>query len=257
VYKLEYNLYNQICKLKDDFDLQGIKAEFEAEGSSFRDLMRLRRLTSKAGVKLYLKIGGVEAVRDIKDALEIGVDGLIAPMVESKFGAKKFFDSVEKVYGDYDIHTTLNLETKNAMDQLDEILEYAKDKFNNITIGRSDLTASYFDNSIKPDSKFTFNLLEKIGDKVNNKNLTFTVGGSVSSKTIDIINTDYPKLKKIIYKLETRKVILPTNSFLETENAIKEALKFEELYILSKKDFSDVQIGSEIARLTELKRRMS
>lgn len=256
MFKLESSMYQQLSKLRDEYDLQGIKAEFEAEGSSFRDLMRLRRLTSKAGVKLYLKIGGVEAVRDIKDALEIDVDGLIAPMVESKFGAKKFYDSFQKVYGDHKIHTTLNLETKNAMNQLDEILEFANGKFDNVTIGRSDLTASYFDKNIKPDSDFTFELLQNIGQKVKSANLTFTVGGSVSAKTIDKINTQYTKLKEIIYKLETRKVILSTKSFVEKENAIKEALKFEELYILSKKEFSDVQIGSEIARLTELKRRM-
>lgn len=256
MFGIEKKLYEQLCKLRDDYDLQGIKAEFEAEGSSFRDLMRLRRLTSKAGVKLFLKIGGVEAVRDIKDALEIDVDGLIAPMVESRFGAKKFYDSLRKVYGDHKVHTTLNLETKNAMEQLDEILEFASGKFDNVTIGRSDLTASYFDNNIKPDSDFTFELLQNIGQKVKNVNLTFTVGGSVSAKTIDKINTQYTDLKEIIYKLETRKVILPAISFVEKENAIKEALKFEELYILSKKEFSDVQIGSEIARLTELKRRM-
>ena len=110
--------------------------------------------------------------------------------------------------------------------------------------------------NIKPDSDFTFELLQNIGEKVRNANLTFTVGGSLSAKTIDKINTQYLDLKKIIYKLETRKVILPIKSFVEKENAIKETLKFEELYILSKKEFSDVQIGSEIARLTELKRRM-
>ena len=256
MYKLENDMYQQLCKLRDEYDLQGIKVEFEAEGSSFRDLMRLRRLTSKAGVKLYLKIGGVEALRDIKDALEIDVDGIIAPMVESKFGAKKFYDSLKKVYGEYKVHTTLNLETKNAINQLDEILDFANGKFDNITIGRSDLTASYFDKEIRPDSNSTFELLQNIGQKVKNANLTFTVGGGVSVKTIDKINTQYIDLKEIIYKLETRKVILPTKLFVEKENAIKEALKFEELYILSKKEFSDVQIGSEIARLTELKRRM-
>lgn len=256
MFGIEKKLYEQLCKLRDDYDLQGIKAEFEAEGSSFRDLMRLRRLTSKAGVKLFLKIGGVEAVKDVKDALEIDVDGLIAPMVESRFGAKKFYDSLRKIYGDHKVHTTLNLETKNAMEQLDEILEFASGKFDNVTIGRSDLTASYFDNNIKPDSDFTFELLQQIGTKVKNANLTFTVGGSVSAKTVDKINTEYQDLKEIIYKLETRKVILPIKSFVEKENAIKEALKFEELYILSKKEFNDMQIGSEIARLTELKRRM-
>ena len=59
MYKLEKNIYLQLCKLRDEFNLLGIKAEFEAEGSSFRDLMRLRRLTSKAGIKLFLKISGL------------------------------------------------------------------------------------------------------------------------------------------------------------------------------------------------------
>jgi len=256
MFKLEKEMYKQILKLKNEYGLKGIKSEFEAEGSSFRDLMRLRRITSQAGVKLYIKIGGVEAIRDIKDALEVGVDGIIAPMVESKFGAKKFFDSIEKIYDIEDIHTTLNLETKNAIEQVDEILEYAKDRFDNITIGRSDLSASYFDSDIVPDSDYIFNILESVGKKVIEKNLTFTVGGSISAKTIEKINKDYKSLQDIIFKLETRKVILETKSFLEKENAIKEALKFEELYILSKKEFIDIQIESEISRLPELKRRM-
>ena len=62
-------------------------------------------------------------------------------------------------------------------------------------------------------------------------------------------------VKEIVSKLETRKVMLQTKIFVEKENALNEVLKFEELYILSKKDFSDVQISSEISRLTELKRR--
>ena len=97
---IEAHLYEQLCKLHTEYNLEGVKAEFEAEGSSFRDLVRLRRLTLKAGVKLFLKIGGVEAIRDIRDAMEIGVDVIIAPMVESRFGAKKFYDSINKVYGD-------------------------------------------------------------------------------------------------------------------------------------------------------------
>jgi hypothetical protein len=255
MYNLESSMYYQLCKLRDEYDLQGIKAEFEAEGSSFRDLMRLRRITSKAGVKLYLKIGGVEAVRDIIDSIELGVDGLIAPMVESKFGAKKFLDSFYKYYGGHKIHTTLNIETRNAIEEIEDILMYSKGKFDNITIGRSDLTASYFDAEIKPDSDFTFDLLDQVSTSTLNAGLTFTVGGSVSSRTVDKLNNKYKYLADKISKLETRKVILPVNSFLEKKDAITEALKFEELYILSKKEFSDLQIGSDIARLTELKRR--
>jgi len=255
MYGIERQLYNQLCKLRDQYDLKGIKAEFEAEGSSFRDLMRLRRLTSKADVELYLKIGGVEAIRDIKDGLEIGVDGLIAPMVESKFGAKKFHESLLQIYGTHSINSTLNIETKGAITQLDDILEFACGKFDNITIGRSDLTSSYFDQEISPDSNSIFNLLENVAPKIVKKGLTLTIGGSISSDTIKIINLKFPSLKEFIYKLETRKVILPTSVFFNKKDALKEALIFEELYILSKKEFSDIQISSEISRLTELKRR--
>ncbi|ENF1157127.1 hypothetical protein ABQH31_000776 [Campylobacter coli] len=66
MYKMENRLYDQLCKLRDEYGLHGVKAEFEAEGSSFRDLMRLRRLTSKAGVKLFLKIAGVEPIGILK-----------------------------------------------------------------------------------------------------------------------------------------------------------------------------------------------
>ena len=76
-----------------------------------------------------MKIGGVEAVRDIKDALELDVDGIIAPMVESKFGAKKFYDSLQKFYKDHKIHSSINIETKNSINQIDEILEFANGKF--------------------------------------------------------------------------------------------------------------------------------
>ena len=92
MFGFEQKLVDQLVRLREEYDLQGIKAEFETEGSSFRDLVRLRRITDKLNVSLYLKIGGVEALRDIKDSLEIGVDGLIAPMVESQFGLKKFLD---------------------------------------------------------------------------------------------------------------------------------------------------------------------
>ncbi|WP_457594109.1 aldolase/citrate lyase family protein [Hydrogenimonas sp.] len=255
MYKLEQALYEQLCKLRDEYGLKGIKAEFEAEGSSLQDLNRLRRLTSRAGTGLYLKIGGVEAIRDIKEALEVGVDGLIAPMVESTFGAKKFYDAYSKLYGEHPVHTTLNVETRNAIDELDDILDYAVGRFDNITIGRSDLSRSYFDEAVVPDSDFILNLLVEAGRKIRQKGLSFTVGGSVSARTIEKINKEYPELKTLIQKLETRKVMLPTDIFLEKDGAIKEALKFEELYILSKKEFSDMYIASEITRLTELQRR--
>lgn len=255
MYGIEQRLFDQLIKLRDEYHVEGIKAEFEAEGSSFRDLVRLRRLTAKAGVGLFLKIGGVEAVRDIKDALEVGVDGLVAPMAESPFGIDKFCKAYRKIYADHRIHLSVNIETRNALESVDKMLDFASGKIDNVTIGRSDLSASYFDKSVVPDCDFILNAIEEIGAKAAERKLTVTVGGSISSKTIDLLSRR-PRFKELVSRVETRKVIVPTGVMLTAKDVLINALKFEELYILSKKEFSDVFINSEIARLTELQRRL-
>ena len=254
MFGIEQKLFDQLLRLQQEYDLRGIKAEFEAEGSSFRDLVRLRRITDKLGVALYLKIGGVEALRDIKDSLEIGVDGLIAPMVESPFGLKKFSDAVVSIYKDKAIHRSINIETSGAVCQIDNLLEFARGKIENITIGRTDLSSSYFDPSVTPDSRLIFEVLEELGGKISDVGLTMTVGGSVSKKSVELFRKDEKKWQKLILRLETRKVILPFEMMMK-KNAIKEALRFEELYILSKKEISDLFMETETSRLTRLKMR--
>lgn len=255
MYGLEQKVFAQLVYLKKEYRLQGIKAEFEAEGSSFRDIMRLRRLTAKADVKLYLKIGGVEAVRDIKDSLELGIDGLIAPMAETKFGVKKFVDAYRSIYKEHKIHLSINIETKNAIEEIDSILDFAKDKIDNITLGRTDLSASYFDPKIIPDSDSVFKMIRDLGSKVCKSGLAFTVGGSISLATIEKFKQN-PSSAEFINNIETRKVILPRDIAIGKKDAIKEALKFEELYILSKKELSDLFIESEVSRLIKLTRRL-
>ena len=63
------------------------------------------------------------------------------------------------------------------------------------------------------------------------------------------------KWSRLINRLETRKVVFPIEVMLDKEESIREALRFEELYILSKKEMSDLFMESETARLTRLKMR--
>lgn len=255
MFGLEQKLFDQLIRLKEEYDLQGIKAEFEAEGSSFRDLVRLRRITDKLGVPLYLKIGGVEALRDVKDSLEIGVDGLIAPMVESAFGLKKFIEGVASIYKNTDVHLSINIETRQAVANLEEILKLGKNNIDNITVGRTDLSSSYFDEKVNPDSNFIFDLLGDLGEKISCTEINMTVGGSISKKSIELFKHDSNKWLRLIHRFETRKVILPTEIMLKNINSITEALRFEELYILSKKEINDLFLEPETARLTRLKMR--
>ena len=254
MFGIEKKLFEQLVFLREEYKLEAVKAEFEAEGSSFNDLVRLRRLTEKAGVKLYLKIGGVEAVRDIKDSLELGVDGLIAPMVETSFGLKKFLSAYREVYKNHRIKLSINIETRNAIEELDDIIEYGRGKIDNITFGRTDLSDSFMDENIKPDSDFIFELVEGVGKKAVLNGFNFTVGGSISQHTIEKF-LEHPDWYESITSIETRKVVLPRNIMLFKEGALEEALKFEELYILSKKEISDVMIESELKRLAKLEDR--
>ena len=256
MYKTEKQMLAQLRVLKLNGNLQGVKAEFEAEGSSLRDLFRLRRVTAALDIKLYLKIGGVEAIRDIKESIEIGVDGLIAPMVESKFAAKKFIDAVQRLYDDTPIHTTLNIETEAGINNIESIVNFSKNIIDNITIGRSDLSSSFF-NKIEANSDFIYNIISDVSEIILENKIELTVGGGVSSETISHLIERHQNLIQVVSKLETRKAIFNTNDLVENPKIINQALRFEELYILSKKEYSDMFINSEISRLSELNRRVS
>ena len=98
-------------------------------------------------------------------------------------------------------------------------------------------------------------MLENLAESISKAGINMTVGGSLSKKSIEIFKRDLDKWSRLFNRLETRKVILPTEVMLEKEESIAEALRFEELYILSKKEMSDLFMESETARLTHLKMR--
>lgn len=251
ILKFEQKLINQLLLLKKNYNLVGIKSETEAEGSSYCDIARLRSITNKLGIKLFIKIGGVEALNDIYNCIELSVDGIIAPMVETNFGAKKFVDIFEKLKLKRNPHLSINIETKNGINNLEEILKTVSKKINNITIGRTDLSSSYFSEKIFPNSDFILKKVKHASKLASKYKITTTVGGSVNAETIRLYSKK-KNLEKYLNKIETRKVMLPTKYFLKKKLALKNALKFEEIYILQKKELYDLKLSSEIFRLSKL-----
>ena len=130
--------------LKEEHDIIAIKAEFEAEGSRTDELVMLNEIIFRADMKLYIKIGGCEAVRDIDQCKLLGASGIMAPMIESPFAMSKFKNAAKKVYGDNwkDIEWIINAETKTCHENLDDIFEEGKDFLSTVSIGRVDLSAS-------------------------------------------------------------------------------------------------------------------
>ena len=256
IFKLDKELVKQLVRLREDFGLCAVKAEFEAEGASFRDLVRLRRITIQQGIPLYLKIGGAEAIRDIKDAFELGVDGLIAPMIESPFAVAKFLNAYKSIYGDQKIFKSINVETRQAAENIEDLLKMAANSIDNITIGRTDLSQSYFDEKIQPDSEFVLDLIESLGRKVVAAGPTLTVGGSLTKVSIERFRGRSKEWAGQVTSLETRKIILPADIMLEKDEALGESIKFEELYLRSKLETEKMLTESDRERLSTLKTRL-
>jgi hypothetical protein len=234
--KLEYKLIEVLKRLKNDYGVFEIKAEFEAEGSRMEELMRLKDITSFVGLPIILKIGGVEAVTDVYNALSIGVKGIIAPMVETPFALGKYLNMIKTMIAEdnaQDIEFAFNVETSMAILQLSSMLEFNIPEISGITIGRVDLTHSYGLDREYINCVIITDIIEEALKKIKNKKLKTGLGGAISKEALPVIE----KLFYLLDKFETRKVVFPIASYKYGEQAIIEANRFELLWLQSKKRY--------------------
>ena len=107
-------------ELKDN-GVIGIKQSFEDEGVLDSDLWKISKVCRELDLKLSVKIGGCEAISDINRCIDLNVDGIVAPMVESRFALQKFSESINKL--PYDGNKFINIESQQAYNNLNDILE--------------------------------------------------------------------------------------------------------------------------------------
>ncbi len=142
----ERKIVDLLKELKEDYQLKGIKTEFEAEGVELDELFRLKDVTSKAGVDITLKIGGCEGATGIKVSKMLGVSRIIAPMIESPFALQKFVHCVKTYYSEEelaDVGLGINIETITGYNQLDGMLaipEFAS--LEDVVVARADMSGS-------------------------------------------------------------------------------------------------------------------
>jgi len=234
--KLEYAMVEVLKKLKYEYGVFEIKAEFEAEGSRMEEMMRLKDITTYVGLPIILKIGGVEAVTDVYNALSIGVKGIIAPMVETQFALSKYLNMIKTMIAEdnaKDIEFAFNLETLTALLHLKLMLELDTSMLSGITIGRVDLTNSLDKGREEINSDSVSFYCEEALKTIKAYGLKTGLGGGISKEALPVIE----RLCHLLDKFETRKVVFPIESRKYGEDIIHTALKFELLWLQSKRRY--------------------
>jgi 4-hydroxy-2-oxoheptanedioate aldolase len=255
---IELEMVEILKKLRDDFGVFEVKAEFEAEGSRMEEMMRLKDVTSKADLPIILKIGGVEAITDIYNGLLLGVEGLITPMAETPFALSKFIDAILKFVPDdnrEDIFFAANIETITAYKNFQDMLNLPKiSLLQGVTIGRVDLTSSMGYGRDKIDSEEVFNICKDVFEKAKASRLKTALGGGVSTNSLDFIRRLHEM--QLIDKFETRKIVFKADAVKYGEKAILKAVEFELLWLKSKRRYYQRIKQEDENRIDMLEKRL-
>ncbi len=243
--------------LKERFHCGGVKAEFEAEGTRMEEAMLLKSVTTAAGVSLNIKIGGCEAIRDMFDAVSLGAQRIIAPMVETPYALRKFLGAVKIAFlngGHDDCEYLVNLETQTSFENFDAMLRIPEiGKLHGIVIGRVDLTGSMGLSREDINSERVLELSLEAAAKAKARGLQVVVGGGVSVHSIPFFKAMPPGH---LDRFETRKVIFDCPGALSNpEEAFLLAVEFEMLWLKNKKAYYGAIYREDDLRIEMLEQR--
>ena len=238
--KCEREMLDLLKSLKQDFGAVSVKAEFEAEGTRTDELLRLIDLARRADLKVGLKIGGCEAVRDLIESKQFGVEFIIAPMVETPYALKKFILAKNNVYSadqQKDTEFLFNIETATTFDNLPAMMEVARVSggVQGGVFGRVDFSGSLGLNRSSIDTDQITDYVIKSGEALKAQGLELVCGGAVAISSL-------AALRKIrathLARFETRKVIFGADA-LDNPNVpkgLQQTVYFELLWLQNKRD---------------------
>lgn len=206
--------------LVDTCGLVALKGGTEVEDMSFLEISFLREL-GEPDLPLIVKIGGPEARNDIRVLQALGINGLLAPMVESEYGLRNFVDTVDEMYREREKpYMAVNIETITAYQNLETLLQSpAFQHINQVTVGRSDLSRSM---RRDVDDEEVFSKTADIVDRVRARGKITSVGGRITPRNAWMIAE-----RIATSRINTRHLIFDPAAAEDIAASIEAGLEFE------------------------------
>ena len=254
----EKKMVDVLKDLKENHNVIGVKAEFEAEGTRLEDAIRLKEIVMRAGLNLTIKIGGCEALRDMYECRVLGVDRVVGPMVESVSAMNKFIAATQLVFPAderLDIAFAINVETVTAVGVFDDMLTSPHiSNLTGIVVGRTDLSRSLNLNTDQINCQQVFEITKPLFVKAKTAGLVCGCGGGVSAHSLPFFRNLHPGT---LDYFETRKVIFGWNDdpYDKQEHGILKAVGFELLWLKNKQAYYEAIAKEDQDRIYVLESR--
>ena len=253
----EKKMLDILSRARANHGVVAVKAEFEAEGTRVDELLRLLEIARKADVKVGLKIGGCEAIRDLIECRLYGADYIIAPMVETPYALSKYIAGKDKFYPadeQADVGFLFNVETRSTYDSIEELGSLAAQGKVGMVFGRVDFAGSMGKDRDFVNSDELISYVCGAAEVAKKHGLDLVVGGGVSPASIDALR----KVRQIrLDRFETRKVIF--NAAVldggDTQMGMELAIDFELLWLKNKRDYYGTIAAEDEKRIAMMEAR--